>query len=154
MEKGKKNLIKKKKGKKIVDLSKVNDIYIELSTITPDLVIETLKKQFFERELKDFAIINSYLLHISKLTERFRNERIPQSLYEKIILSSLQSSRLKVVPNSDSQIYTPENEANHLYIILKGSVKIIKVQKQVIKMNTYDYFKMIINLRNKNETYL
>ena len=154
MEKGKKNLIKKKKGKKIVDLSKVNDIYIELSKITPDLVIETLKKQFFERELKDFAIINSYLLHISKLTERFRNERIPQSLYEKIILSSLQSSRLKVVPNSDSQIYTPENEANHLYIILKGSVKIIKVQKQVIKMNTYDYFKMIINLRNKNETYL
>ena len=154
MEKGKKNLMKKKKRTRIIDIYKINDIHVELSKITPDLVIETLKKQFFERELKDFAIINSYLLYISKLTERFRNKRIPQSLYEKMILLSLQSTRLKVFPNSNSQIYTPENEANHLYIILKGSVKIIKVQKQVIKMNSFDYFKMIINLRNKNETYL
>ena len=154
MEKGKKNLMKKKKRTRIIDIFKINEIHIELSKITPELVIETLKKQFYERELKDFAIINSYILFISKLTERFRKQRISQSLYSKMILLSLTSSRLKVIPSADSQIYTPENEANHIYIILKGSVKIIKVQKQVIKMNSFDYFKMIINLRNKNETYL
>ena len=154
MEKDKKNLMKKKKRTRIIDIFKINEIHIELSKITPELVIETLKKQFYERELKDFAIINSYILFISKLTERFRKQRISQSLYSKMILLSLTSSRLKVIPSADSQIYTPENEANHIYIILKGSVKIIKVQKQVIKMNSFDYFKIIINLRNKNETYL
>ena len=145
MEKPKKNISKNKRKNRIVDISRINDIHIELSKITPNLVIESLKKQFFEKEPRDYAIINNYLLYVSKLTDRFRSKRISQSLYEKMILLSLQSSRLKIFNEAKSQIYTPENEANHLYIILKGSVKIIKVQKTVTKMNSFDYFKMILN---------
>ena len=154
MEKPKKNISKNKRKNRIVDISRINDIHIELSKITPNLVIESLKKQFFEKEPRDYAIINNYLLYVSKLTDRFRSKRISQSLYEKMILLSLQSSRLKIFNETKSQIYTPENEANHLYIILKGSVKIIKVQKTVTKMNSFDYFKMILNYRNKKKSYL
>ena len=154
MEKPKKNISKNKRKNRIVDISRINDIHIELSKITPNLVIESLKKQFFEKEPRDYAIINNYLLYVSKLTDRFRSKRISQSLYEKMILLSLQSSRLKIFNEAKSQIYTPENEANHLYIILKGSVKIIKVQKTVTKMNSFDYFKMILNYRNKKKSYL
>ena len=154
MEKPKKNISKNKRKSRIVDISRINDIHIELSKITPNLVIESLKKQFFEKEPRDYAIINNYLLYVSKLTDRFRSKRISQSLYEKMILLSLQSSRLKIFNEAKSQIYTPENEANHLYIILKGSVKIIKVQKTVTKMNSFDYFKMILNYRNKKKSYL
>ena len=154
MEKPKKNISKNKRKNRIVDISRINDIHIELSKITPNLVIESLKKQFFEKEPRDYAIINNYLLYVSKLTDRFRSKRISQSLYEKMILLSLQSSRLKIFNEAKSQIYTPENEANHLYIILKGSVKIIKVQKIVTKMNSFDYFKMILNYRNKKKSYL
>lgn len=154
MEKPKKNITKNKRKNRIVDISRINDIHIELSKITPNLVIESLKKQFFEKEPRDYAIINNYLLYVSKLTDRFRSKRISQSLYEKMILLSLQSSRLKIFNEAKSQIYTPENEANHLYIILKGSVKIIKVQKTVTKMNSFDYFKMILNYRNKKKSYL
>ena len=154
MEKPKKNISKNKGKNRIVDISRINDIHIELSKITPNLVIESLKKQFFEKEPRDYAIINNYLLYVSKLTDRFRSKRISQSLYEKMILLSLQSSRLKIFNEAKSQIYTPENEANHLYIILKGSVKIIKVQKTVTKMNSFDYFKMILNYRNKKKSYL
>ena len=154
MEKPKKNISKNKRNNRIVDISRINDIHIELSKITPNLVIESLKKQFFEKEPRDYAIINNYLLYVSKLTDRFRSKRISQSLYEKMILLSLQSSRLKIFNEAKSQIYTPENEANHLYIILKGSVKIIKVQKTVTKMNSFDYFKMILNYRNKKKSYL
>ena len=154
MEKPKKNISKNKRKNRIVDISRINDIHIELSKITPNLVIESLKKQFFEKEPRDYAIINNYLLYVSKLTDRFRSKRISQSLYEKMILLSLQSSRLKIFNEAKSQIYTPENEANHLFIILKGSVKIIKVQKTVTKMNSFDYFKMILNYRNKKKSYL
>ena len=49
--------------------------------------------------------------------------------YEKIVLLSLQSCKLKVFLTSKTKIYTPETEANYLYIILKGSAKNIKVQK-------------------------
>ena len=39
MEKGKKNLMKKKKRTRIIDIFKINEIHIELSKITPELVI-------------------------------------------------------------------------------------------------------------------
>ena len=76
MEKPKKNISKNKRKNRIVDISRINDIHIELSKITPNLVIESLKKQFFEKEPRDYAIINNYLLYVSKLTDRFRSKRM------------------------------------------------------------------------------
>ena len=71
-------------------------IHVDLQTITSDLIIEILKKNSNERELKDYSRLNDYLLFVSKLTEKLRSQRIPQSLYEKIVLLSLQSCKLKV----------------------------------------------------------
>ena len=66
----------------------------------------------------------------------------------------MQSCKLKVYLTSNSLIYTPETEANYIYIVLKGSVKITKIQKQIIKMKAFDYFQLLINLRDKKEDYL
>ena len=110
-----------KRRNKILDLSGINEFHVDLQTITSDLIIEILKKNSNERELKDYSILNDYLLFVSKLTEKLRSQRIPQSLYQKIVLLSLQSCKLKVFLTSKTKIYTPETEANYLYIILKGS---------------------------------
>ena len=143
-----------KRRNKLLDLSGINEFHVDLQTITSDLIIEILKKNSNERELKDYSILNDYLLFVSKLTEKLRSQRIPQSLYEKIVLLSLQSCKLKVFLTSKTKIYTPETEANYLYIILKGSAKNIKVQKHLIKMKAFDYYKLLINLRNDGEKYL
>jgi hypothetical protein len=150
----KENPLSNRKRNKLLDMSKINEFHIDLASINADIVIDILKKQPFERELKDYSILNDYILFVSKLTEKFRSQKIPQSLYEKMILLSLSSCKLKVFLSSNNQIYTPETEANYIYIVLKGSVKIIKVQKQLIKMNSFNYFQMLINLRNKKEDYL
>ena len=148
------NPLSNRKRNKVLDMSKINEFHLDIAAINADIIIEILKKQPNERELKDYSILNDYILIVSKLTEKFRSQKIPQSLYEKMILLSLSSCKLKVCLSPNNPIYTPETEANYIYIVLKGSVKIIKVQKKLIKMNPFDYFQMIINLRNNKEDYL
>ena len=148
------NHINSIKRNKLFDMSKIGDFHMEHSAISPELIIDILKKQFSERDLKDYSILNDYILFVSKLTEKFREQSIPQSLYEKIVLLSLTTCKLKVFVSVHNQIYTPETEANYVYIVLKGSVKITKVQKQLVKLNSFDYYKLLINLRNSKEDYI
>ena len=133
MELSKKHTNNKKRSK-LIDISRITEYHVDISALTSELIIEILKKQPFERDIKDYSILNEYILFISKLTDKFRSQRIPQYLYEKIISLSLQTCKLKLILTSNSQIYTPETESNYLYIILKGSVKVIKVQKQLMKL--------------------
>ena len=137
-----------------MDMSRISEFHIDVAALTSELIIEILKKQPFQRDIQDYAILNEYILYISKLTDKFRSQRIPQYLYEKIVLLSLQTCKLKIFLTSNSQIYTPETESHYLYIILKGSAKIIKIQKQLMKSTALDYFQLIITLRNNNEKYL
>ena len=154
MSKERPNKNPNRKRNKLMDLSKINDFRLDLAAITPELIINILTKQPSERELQDYSILNDYILFLSKLTDKFRSQKIPQSVIEKIVLLSLPSSKLKVFIASKSQIYTPDTEANYIYIILKGTVKLIKVHKQLIRLKSYDYYQLIINLRNKKEEYL
>ena len=142
-----------RKRTKLLDMSKINEFHLDLAEINNDLIIKILKKQPFERTLQDYSILNDYILFLSKLSDKFKNQRIPQNLFEKIILLSLQSCKLKVYLASNSSIYTPETDANYIYIVLKGSVKITKIQKQLIKIKPFDYFHLLINLRDKKEDY-
>ena len=142
-----------RKRAKLLDMSKINEFHLDLAEINNDLIIKILKKQPFERTLQDYSILNDYILFLSKLSDKFKNQRIPQNLFEKIILLSLQSCKLKVYLASNSSIYTPETDANYIYIVLKGSVKITKIQKQLIKIKPFDYFHLLINLRDKKEDY-
>ena len=148
------NQMSNKKRNKLMDMSRISAFHIDIRAITSELIIEILKKQPFQRDIQDYAILNEYILYISKLSDKFRSQRIPQKLYEKIVLLSLQTCKLKLFLTSNSQIYTPETESHYLYIILKGSVKIIKIQKQLMKLTSFEYYQMIINFRNNNEKYL
>ena len=143
-----------KKRNTAINLSQINEFQNARAAITSELVIDILKKQPFEKKPRDYSILNDYILFISKFTEQFRKQKIPQSSYEKMVLLSLQSCKLKVFLANNSQIYTPETEANYIYIVLKGSVKLIKIQKQLIKFKPFDYYHLIINLRNKKESYI
>lgn len=147
------SIINKRKNNRI-DLSKIYENHIDTSLLTPENIINILKKLPYDRDLRDYSILNDYILTKSKLTEKFRQQKIPQSTYEKIILLSLSSCKLKIFLSSKSQIYTPEVDANYLYIILKGSAKIIKIHKNLIKMKPYDYYKLLINYRNNKNEYL
>ena len=137
-----KNQKMSEKKNSLFNKSQIPNYHMELTAINSELIIEILKKQPSERDTKEYSILNDYILLVSKLTEKFRSQKIPKSLYEKIISSSLTTCKLKVFLSMNSQIYTPETEANYVYIVLKGAVKIIKTQKQIIKLNSFDYFKI------------
>ena len=95
--------INKRKNNRI-DLSKIYENHIDTSLLTPENIINILKKLPYDRDLRDYSILNDYILTKSKLTEKFRQQKIPQSTYEKIILLSLSSCKLKVFLSSKSQI--------------------------------------------------
>ena len=93
-----------RKRTKLLDMSKINEFHLDLAEINNELIIKILKKQPFERTLQDYSILNDYILFLSKLSDKFKNQRIPQNLFEKIILLSLQSCKLKVYLASNSSI--------------------------------------------------
>lgn len=145
---------KRKNRKKALDLSQIKSFNINIRTITVEKIIKILNKPAEERDLEDYSILNTYILKISKITEKFLLDKIEQSAHEKIVLLSLPSSKLKIIQKEDSIIYNPENEANYLYIILRGGVKVLKVEKVMSEMNFYNYYKELIKYRNYNEKYL
>ena len=139
---------KRKNRKKALDLSQIKSFNINIRTITVEKIIKILNKPAEERDLEDYSILNTYILKISKITEKFLLDKIEQSAHEKIVLLSLPSSKLKIIQKEDSIIYNPENEANYLYIILRGGVKVLKVEKVMSEMNFYNYYKELIKYRN------
>ena len=147
-------LNQRKDRKKLLDLSQINSFHIDLRSITVEKIIQILHKSPKDRNLKDYSILYSYILYISKLTDKFILDKIDNSAHEKIILLSLPSAKLKIILNSNTIIYNPDNDANYLYIILRGTAKILQLEKIKCEMNSYNYYKLLINYRNNNEKYL
>ena len=55
---------------KLFDISKIKEFRIDPAEINNGLVIKILKKKLLERTIKDYSILNNYILFISKLSDK------------------------------------------------------------------------------------
>ena len=140
--------------KRKLDIALSKKIDLDVHSVTTDKIIEILKKEPARRSLEDFTYLNFYCLNKSKLYIKFSKENIDKSSYEKIILLSQASSKYQKIEKSNTIIYNIDDESEYLYIILRGTVKIMKLEKITRKMQGNAYFKLLINYRNNKEYFL
>ena len=140
--------------KRKLDIALSKKIDLDVHSVTTEKIIEILKKDARARSLEDLTYLNFYCLNKTKLYIKFSKENIDKSSYEKIILLSQASAKYQKIEKSNTAVYNIDEESEYLYIILRGTVKIMKLEKITRKMQGIAYFKLLINYRNKNEFYL
>ena len=146
--------ILKRENPEFNNVSKIAYINISPSNITIEKVLYILRKNISKRTTDEIALIKSYILNISRLPNKFIQEHIHESSYEKIIILSSPFVEYKYLKEKKTIIYNGNDEAHYLYIVLRGSVMIQNIVKINKMMNGYEYYLLLINLKNQKEYYL
>ena len=136
------------------NVSKIAYTNISPSNITIEKVLFILRKNQTKRTSDEIALIKSYILNVSRLPNKFIQEHINESSYEKIIILSSPFVEHKYIKEKKTIIYKGNDEAHYLYIVLRGSVMIQNIVKINKMMNGYEYYLLLINLKNQKEYYL
>ena len=136
------------------NVSKIAYTNISPSNITIEKVLFILRKNQTKRTSDEIALIKSYILNVSRLPNKFIQEHINESSYEKIIILSSPFVEHKYIKEKKTIIYKGNDEAHYLYIVLRGSVMIQNIFKINKMMNGYEYYLLLINLKNQKEYYL
>ena len=146
--------ILKREDPEFNNVSKIAYINISPSNITIEKVLFILRKNISKRTTDEIALIKSYILNISRLPNKFIQEHIHESSYEKIIILSSPFVEYKYLKEKKTIIYNGNDEAHYLYIVLRGSVMIQNIVKINKMMNGYEYYLLLINLKNQKEYFL
>ena len=132
--------ILKRENPEFNNVSKIAYINISPSNITIEKVLYILRKNISKRTTDEIALIKSYILNISRLPNKFIQEHIHESSYEKIIILSSPFVEYKYLKEKKTIIYNGNDEAHYLYIVLRGSVMIQNIVKINKMMNGYEYY--------------
>ena len=81
-------IIKRNNGQINGNFSHISNINISPSNITIDKILYILRKEKEKRTSEEIALIKSYILKKSQLPDKFIQEHINESSYEKIIILS------------------------------------------------------------------
>ena len=146
--------ILKRENPEYNNVSKIAHLNISPSYITIEKVLFILRKHISKRTTNEISLIKSYILNISKLPNKFIQEHIHESSYEKIIILSSPFVEYKYIKEKKTVIYKGNDEAHYLYIVLRGSVMIQNIVKINKMMNGYEYYLLLIKLKNQKEYYL
>ena len=136
------------------NFSHISNINISPSNITIDKILYILRKEKEKRTSEEIALIKSYILKKSQLPDKFIQEHINESSYEKIIILSSPFVEYSYINKQKTIIYSGNEEANFLYIVLRGSIMIQNIIKVERMMSGYDYYQLLIKLRNEKEYFL
>ena len=107
-----------------------------------ELLINILKKPKNSRTKKDEIHIKSYLC---ENIDYFGN--LSTKIEESILLKNCSNLNYKYFP-TQHKIFSYNDNIKELYIILKGSVKILKLIKVKKSMSLHQYVKYLSNIRN------
>ena len=126
---------------------------IDIETISIEKIIEILKKQQ-EKSIHDISILKQYILTKTKILNKFSKDNLEESSYDLLLSLSLPSSTYKIIKKENSTIINIGDEAEYIYIILKGKVAIYEIEKIHKEMSGYEYFLLLQNYKINNETHL
>ena len=141
-------------NRRIFDINLVKTLEIDTHSVTTDKIIEILNTDFKSRTPEDLAILNYFCLKKTRVYTKFKKENIDNSSYERIILLSQTSATYKKITTPNSFVYNETDNSHFLYIILRGTANVLKLEKMTKKMIGYSYFKLLLDYRNKNNVFL
>ena len=126
---------------------------IDFETITPDKIIEILNKHQ-EKTIHEVSILKNFVLNKTKIITKFSKDSLEESSYDLLLSLSLPSSSYKSFPKINNTIINMGDQAEYLFIILKGKAAIYNMQKIHKEMCGYEYYLLLQNYKNNNEKYL
>ena len=126
---------------------------IDFETITPDKIIEILNKHQ-EKTIHEVSILKNFVLNKTKIITKFSQDSLEESSYDLLLSLSLPSSSYKSFPKVNNTIINIGDQAEYLFIILKGKAAIYNMQKIHKEMCGYEYYLLLQNYKNNNEKYL
>ena len=126
---------------------------IDIETISIEKIIEILKKQQ-EKSVHDMSILRQYVLTRTKILNKFSKDNLEDTSIDLLLSSSLPSSTYKLIKKENSTIINIGDEAEYLYIILKGKVAIYEMEKIHKEMSGYEYFLLLQSYKINDEKHL
>ena len=150
MSKRLKSLFKRKKR----DLERYgsNDIEIDKNSLTPQNIIEILKKP--SKTFQDLQTLKYFCLNKTKLPNKFIEDNIDETLYDVILISSLNTALYEKIEKSNVIIYKAGRTAEYFYVILDGRARIYRVEKVTQEMTGYEYFNLLLKYKKEKDLYL
>ena len=139
------------KRKKEEELIKLSQIKYEKEDITYPLILSILKKSDLERTIEEKAALKYYIIELTNLYNLFFEEHIPKNFFEKIIIHSISLINYETILDSNTLLYNFYDEAENLYIIIKGQVQLEKLQKKSVFITGLDYYKFLLKLNENTD---
>ena len=131
-----------------------DELFLDQHFIKKEKIIRILSKPNNERTEEQISLIESYILNLSNINQKFSKDHIEDKDYKDIISLSANTSQYKTVNHINDLIYNINEEAHYFYIILKGQVKIYNLKKETKEMNAHQYYEKLLYYRNNRENYL
>ena len=137
------------KRKKEEELIKLSQIKFDKEDITYPLILKILKKNELERTIEEKAALKYYIIELTNLSILFFEEHIPKNFFEKIIIHSIPLINYKTILDSNTLLYNSNDEAENLYIIIKGQIQLEKLEKKSVLFSGLEYYNFLLKL-NEN----
>ena len=114
--------------------------------------IITLSKNF-KRNLEENAMIYYYLLNKTNIKNYFMKNNISEKIIDKILSLSINNVNYLIFKEKNKIIFSPNDISKNFYVILNGNVSIQTIKKYNKIMTGFEYYKLISELKKKNENY-
>ena len=116
-------------------------------------VIKRLEVPKELRTMKDIYIIRKYL-KTTQVGRLFQNEIKPKGmLYNKLLTFLSFQMKFKKIKKGEI-LFKIGSRTDYFYLIMEGSIEILKPMSKFLKISGYEYFLQLMNYRKKNEKYL
>ena len=130
-------------------LNKIKKNKKEKSNII-DLDILTIFEKLPERRTyKDILILTNYLSK-TKLSLYFKNLKLDEESYEKLLLICAIEMKVKKFKKNNI-IYQISDLPDYIYLVISGKLNVIKLIKEDIEMSGLEYFSHLMSLKKNKE---
>ena len=130
-------------------LNKIKKNKKEKSNII-DLDILTIFEKLPERRTyKDILILTNYLSK-TKLSLYFKNLKLDEESYEKLLLICAIEMKVKKFKKNNI-IYQISDLPDYIYLVISGKINVIKLIKEDIEMSGLEYFSHLMSLKKNKE---
>ena len=126
----------------------------DIRDITPNQLINILKKDPMKRNQKEKAFVLFYVQKMTQLPRKFIHEHIDKQTYESILLLSETSFTFNRIVGKNNLIYEVNDKAENIFIIIEGSAKLYKVEKVFTDMTCEEYVNLLMKYIKDKDNFL